>query len=291
MTKIRDVISCGDNLGIFKTEEARKYFEESQDKKKNVIGILHRKITNSKGEDLWEFLNGNATLIGGTQNIVNNTFANVNPTQLTEIANIDSEVGLNLTTPTRFLNNNRLIFGFAVAHDGAALAQVFPVKRHTKGFRSGQLMAFQSINPALDNPVENYKKYALRSIAGNGEVQYFIKLITPKIDNISITTENRLPNNPDTAYHGNSDVMTRVSLDIRITPEELVSWWGANYGTTEGGYMNSIMLVAGRNCEVNEGGQTINTWRDLICTNKVNFENKPIKNTKVEMFEYELYYV
>ena len=291
ITKLQDVISSGDNIEAFKTPEAREHFLKSIDKNKSVVGILHQKITNSKGEELWQFIGGNATLIGGTQNIVQNTFTNVQASQLTTIQNIDSEPGMNVPAVSRYLSQNRLIFGFAVGHDGAALQQVYPVKRHTKGYRVGQMMAFQSMTAALDNPVDNYKKYALRSTATNGEIQYYVKLINPTVANISIDSEQTLPNNPDIAYHGNSNVMTRVTFDIRISPEELVSWWGATYGTTEGGYMNSIMLVAGRSCELSEGGQTIQTFRDLICTNKVNFENKPIKNAKVEIFSYELYYV
>ena len=291
ITELRDVISTSDSTSGFKTKEAKDHFIKSKDKSKGVVGILHQKITNKDGKEMWKFVGGNDTLIGGTQNIVQNTFANVQQSQLTTIQSMDTEPGMNLTAVSRYLSTNKLIFGFAVGHDGAALQQVYPVKRHTKGYRVGQMLAFQSITASLDNPVENYKKYAVRSIATNGEVQYFVKLLTPTIANISVDSELALPNNPDTAYHGNSDVMTRVTFDIRISPEELVSWWGATYGTTEGGYMNSIMLVAGRACEVVENGQTINTFRDIICTNKINFINKNIKNSKVEIFSYELYYV
>lgn len=292
MEVFKEIIGCGDTINpAFKSNEAKRFFEESRKKNKSVIGILHKKITDSQGRELWQFINGNATLIGGTQTIVANTFANVKQSQLTTIGNIDSEPGINPTVVSKYLTDTRVIFGFAVACDGGSVQEIYPVKRHTKGYTNGKLMAFQSITGSLDKPVENYKKYALRSTAANGEVQYFVKLIDPTVANISVDTEAGLPNNPDTTYHGNADVMTRVTYDIRITPEELVAWWGATNGTTDGGFMNSIMLVAGRPAEVIENGQTISTYRDLICTNKVNFENKPIKNAKVEIFSYELYYV
>ena len=299
MTEIKETISCDANLGNFKSKEAEKWFNEAKDKGKRVVGIIHqrmrdeagRKMYGKDGRELWAFIGHNDTLIGGTQNIVLNTFANLDKTNVTNINNMDSDSGINPTTVSRYLSDNRVIFGLAVAHDGATLMQEEPVKRHTKGYTSGKLMAYQSITAGLDDPVENYKKYALRSTATNGEIQYFVKLITPKIDNISLDTLSNLPHNPDIAYHGNSDVMTRVTIHFTITPEELVAWWGATYGTTEGGYMNSIMLVAGRPCEVVEGGQTHTTYRDIICTNKCNIESKAIKNAKIEDFSYELYYI
>lgn len=288
--KIKEYTVCGGE-NAFKSKEAREYFIKTRNKGKNSVGIVHRQITREDGTKLWEFIGHNDTLIGGTQNLVLNNYANLDKTNVTLINNIESEAGMNPTTVSKYNSDNRVIFGLAVACDGAVLMQEEVVKRHSKGFTSGKLMSFQSLATSLDDVEANYRKYALRSIASNGEAQYFVKLINPKIDNISIDSENNLPNYPDTAYHGNSDVMTRVTIDISITPDELVGWWGSTYGTTEGGYMNSFMLVAGRPCEVVESGKTITTYRDLICVRKSNFENKPIKNAKVEKYSYELYYV
>lgn len=288
--KIKEFTVCGGE-GTFKSQEARDFFNKARKEGKTSVGIIHKEITREDGTKLWEYVGHNDTLIGGTQNLVLNNYANLDKTNVTLINNIESEAGMNPTTVSRYLSDNRVIFGLAVACDGAVLMQEEVVKRHSKGFISGKIMAFQSIATSLDDVEANYKKYALRSLASNGEAQYFIKLINPKIDNISIDSENNLPNYPDTAYHGNSDVMTRVTIDINITAEEFMGWWGATYGATEGGFMNSFMLVAGRPCEVVEGGKTIITYRDIICVRKSNFENKPIKNAKVEKYSYELYYV
>lgn len=290
ITLIKEYTFVGEG-NAFKTLEAKKAFEDAKKKGKSIVGILHREVCNTDGKKIWEFLNTNDTLIGGTQNIVLNTYGNLDKANVTQITNMDSESGINPTSVTNYTSNNRVIIGVAIGHDGSDLLQEHVVKRHSKGYTTGKLMAFQSMEETLDDPVENYKKYALRSVASNGEIQYFVKLVNPRIDNISLDTENNLPNNPDTNYHGNSDVMTRVSIDFSITPEELVAWWGTSYGSTDGGYMNSVMLVAGRPAVVNEKGNSHNTYRDLICTNKSNFENKPIKNAKVEKFSYELYYV
>ena len=287
---IKEVTFCGAEKA-FKTRQAKEYFEKQKEKGVRSVGIIHRKILREDGSEMWEFVGHNDTLIGGTQNLVLNNYANLDKTNITLINNIESEAGMNPTTVSRYLSDNRVIFGLAVACDGAVLLQEEVVKRHSKGFTSGKLMAFQSLTPSLDDVEANYKKYALRSMASNGEAQYYVKLIKPRIDNISLDTEQNLPNYPDTAYHGNSDVMTRVSIDISISEEEFVSWWGATYGTTEGGFINSFMLVAGRPCEVVEGSKTITTYRDIICVRKSNFENKAIKNARVEKYSYELYYV
>ena len=294
VTKLKEFVHCGNskrNINVFKTQEAANYVENAKKNNKSVIGIVHRQICNQDGNVIWEFLGHNDTLIGGTQNTVLNTYANLDKSKMTTIASMDSESGMNLDTVSRYLTTNRLIFGIAVAHDGASLLQEAVVKRHSKGYTNGKLMAFQSLTAGLDNPEENFKKYALRNTATNGEIQYFIKKVTPKFDNITVDTEVVIPNNPDAQYQGNSDIMTRVTIDISISPEELVAWWGATYGTTEGGYFNSFMLVAGREAEVSVGGRSYQTYRDIICTNKINFLNKPIKNAKVEKFSYELYYV
>ena len=54
--------------------------------------------------------------------------------------------------------------------------------------------------------------------------------------------------------------------------------------------MNSIILFAWRLVETVINGNTIQTYRDIIATNKINLVEIPINNMKME-FVYTLYYV
>ena len=54
--------------------------------------------------------------------------------------------------------------------------------------------------------------------------------------------------------------------------------------------MNSIILFAGRNCESIINGTTVNTYRDIVATNKINVVSIPLNNTSID-FIYTLYYV
>jgi hypothetical protein len=72
--------------------------------------------------------------------------------------------------------------------------------------------------------------------------------------------------------------------------DELTDWYGYKFGTKDGVIMNSIILFAGRNCESIINGTTVNTYRDVVATNKINVVSIPLNNTSID-FIYTLYYV
>jgi hypothetical protein len=291
MIKLTDF--CGEiemfDKSIFHTEEAFEAFKRKIENGTKQVSIVHQKITNKDGRVLYRFLGTNSSVIGGTQNMIFNTFDGLTDSDMTAIGNLDSESGMNLDTVSKYLGNTRKIFGFGIGNDGAHGEIIYPVKRHTKGYDITKLHAFNSINTGLEVVADNFSKYAFRHKTNDGYAQYYLKKATPKFSNINVNNQ-LLPDNPDTSYHGNAEVMSRVVYNFKIEANEVLPFWGYKTGSTQGCTINSIMLFAGRPCEVQVGGTVHQTYRDIICTHKINFTTWPIKDTQLE-FEYALYYV
>ena len=287
---LEDTLAIGESTDFYTEEEAK--YVKSVNGKKNVIATVHRKLLKADGTELYEFLGGNATVIGGTQLIIQNTFAGITPSMVTTIDPLDKEASLNVTTVTKYLDNIRRIFGFGIGMDGATGKSLNTIARHTKGYELSKLYAFKTMiaDPLVDDVIENVKKYSLRSVdVSTNTSLYYIKKVSPILTNITMDG-TQLPNNPTINYTGGGDIRSKVTLNLRIEEDELKDWYGYKFGTTDGATINSIILFAGRNCETVINGNTINTYRDIIATNKINVTDIPINNTSID-FIYTLYYV
>ena len=290
---LEDTIQTSDEIGTngmhFLSQEERDYVIAAN---KNVVATVHRKLTRADGTELYEFLGGNATVLGGTQMIVQNTFAGITDSQLTQIPTLDQDPGLNVPPVTKIIDNSRRIFGFGVGMDGGIGKIVYPVKRHAKGYELNKLYSFQTISsdPKIDDVVENSKIYSLRSVDTlTNTALYYIKKIVPVYSSI-LQNGDVVPNNPTVNYTGKLDIRSKVQITLKITEDELIRWYGYKNNTTDGATMNSIILFAGRLVETVINGNTIQTYRDIIATNKINLVEIPINNMKME-FVYTLYYV
>lgn len=287
---LEDIVTTSDNAGGFYTTEEENYVKKQTGK--NVIATVHRKLTRADGTEMFEFLGGNATVLGGTQLIVQNTFIGITNSMLTQIDTLDKDPALNVSAVSKYLSDVRRIFGFGVGMDGGISNTVYPVKRHSKGYETSKLYAFKTMiaDPLVDDVVENFKKYSIRSVDTSTNTSlYYIKKIVPVLSNVTIYGE-QVPNNPTVNYSGKYDIRSKVTLNLRIEEDELTDWYGYKNGTKDGAIINSIILFAGRNCETVINGTTVDTYRDVIATNKINVVGIPLNNTSID-FIYTLYYV
>ena len=78
---IQDTITTTDTACDFYTKEEADYVNSQEGK--NVIATVHRKLIKADGTEMFEFIGGNATVLGGTQLIVQNTFAGITNSMLT----------------------------------------------------------------------------------------------------------------------------------------------------------------------------------------------------------------
>jgi hypothetical protein len=287
---IQDTITTTDTACDFYTKEEADYVNSQEGK--NVIATVHRKLIKADGTEMFEFIGGNATVLGGTQLIVQNTFAGITNSMLTQIDTLDKDPSLNITPVSKYLDDVKRIFGFGVGMDGGINNTVYPIKRHTKGYETSKLFAFKTLiaDPLVDDVVENVKKYTLRSVDTSTNTSlYYIKKVSPILSNVTIHGET-VPNHPTANYSGKFDIRSKVTLNLRIEEDELTDWYGYKFGTKDGAIMNSIILFAGRNCESIINGTTVNTYRDVVATNKINVVSIPLNNTSID-FIYTLYYV
>nr|DAX81560.1 MAG TPA: hypothetical protein [Caudoviricetes sp.] len=285
--KVRDTIRTSEKYYKWKKEQMLKKQKKEGNK---FLTAISQKIVDKNGRELFKPIGGNALLLGGSQNIINNIYYNMVPSEFTEIRNLDSEPGANFEGTVNYLSDKRVIFGYGIGNDGVIGLDEAPVLKYQKGYDFNKLVAFQTVPIADDNPIEMHKQYAMRHVdTGNGYVLYFIKKTPFSIENIT-TDGTKLPNNPHDNYNGKLDVSSRVSFNVNVTRDELIRWFGYKYNTQVGALMNSIILFAGRPAEVTIKGQKIETFRDVIATNKANIADVPLGNTNLT-YLYELFYV
>lgn len=243
------------------------------------------------GKELWKTVGHNALLLGGAQNIIDNTYYNISRADLTEITPLDREPGMNIeATNVKYTSDKRVIFGYGLVNDGVVGLNEAPVMKWQKGYNIEHLLGFQAINLADDDPVEMHKTYAMRHVdTANNYAIYYAKKMQINLENIT-TNGMKLPNNPHDSYSGKLDISSRVYFDINIDKNEMMKWFGIKYGTKQGALLNGIVLFAGRPCEVTINGTVINTFRDVIVTNRVNISDVTLGNTELT-YKYELFYV
>lgn len=254
----------------------------------NGIDDTHVVVTIRKkdGTELFRDLGGNVSLIGGIQDYVKNMWG-IQSSDLIAIGNLDSEF-TGLPTPN-YTGNERRIFGYGLATDGASGSTVHVVKRHSKGYDKDKLISFVTVNTALDDKNTNMDKYAFR-VEDAGDTLYYIKKIVPEYSVISAKAKTKIPDNPDTYYNGIEDVRAQCRIRTTVEKDECIRHFGKKYGTTDGAHFNSIILFAGRPCTVTVGGQSYTTYRDIIATNKINFKNIQLNDTEV-VITYDIYFV
>lgn len=254
----------------------------------NGIDDTHVVVTIRKkdGTELFRDLGGNVSLIGGIQDYVKNMWG-IQSSDLITIGNLDSEF-TGLPTPN-YTGNERRIFGYGLATDGASGSTVHVVKRHSKGYDKDKLISFVTVNTALDDKNTNMDKYAFR-VEDAGDTLYYIKKIVPEYSVISAKAKTKIPDNPDTNYNGIEDVRAQCRIRTTVEKDECIRHFGKKYGTTDGAHFNSIILFAGRPCTVTVGGQSYTTYRDIIATNKINFKNIQLNDTEV-VITYDIYFV
>lgn len=258
--------------------------------KESLSGIsetrVSMKITKKDGTELFKDLECNASLLSGVQDYVRNMW-NIQSSDLVEIQTLDG-LFTGLPNPT-YTKDKRVVFGFGLGIDGAYGNSINVVKRHDLGYEKDKLIAFQTMATALDDPLVNSKKYALR-VEDSGDVLWYIKKFVPEYRVISARSKTKVPNLPNVNYRQNEDVRVWCRIAIKLDVEECIRWFGKKYGTTDNAYFNSIILFAGRPCTVNVNGNSITTYRDIIATNKINFKNENLNNKEIE-FKYDIYFV
>ena len=151
------------------------------------------------------------------------------------------------------------------------------------------MIAFQTVTAGVDDLDANSKKYALR-VEDGGDVLWYIKRFVPEYRVVSARSKTKVPNLPNINYRSSEDVRVWCRINIKMNTEECIRWFGKKYGTSDNAYFNSIILFAGRPCTVEVNGKSINTFRDIIATNKINFKNENLNNKEIE-FTYDIYFV
>lgn len=243
-------------------------------------------IRNSDGTVLWEDLGSNASLISGVQDYIKGLW-NIQSSDLVQLDILDSNF-TNLPSPT-YTSDRRVIFGFGVATDGAYGGMIDVVKRHEVGYDAKNLIAFKTMSSGSDDVVANHEKYAFR-VESSGDIMYMIKKITPEYKVVTARSKRVLTGNVNKNYNGSEDIRAWIKLSLKITNGELLQWFGKKHGSTDNAFFNSIILFAGRPCNVNINGQNITTYRDVVATNRINFKNTDVMDREIS-FIYNIYFV
>ena len=324
MIELIDYIMVDDRINKDALIEDLTTMLEKNKENYNVVAVVDKVITKEDGTEMYEFLGTNATTIGGTQTIVENTFDNLNPRDVMDLLTVD-----NATLPENWTfdriagtlskSNPRKIFGFMFADDGAVGKTLKIVDRRTKAFDINHIMPFRRMdirsdnaklymqvgefgeNKDINNPVLMAQvrrgiddgKYALRvniNSTGFNDTAYFAKLARFDFQNI-LVDGSRLESNESTRRPG-LDVRSKISTIISVDPEELSDSFAHNNGTRniKGSMVSSILLVAGRPTKIMADDQIVDSYRDVIVTNRINFIELPVEETELK-FRYTLYFV
>ena len=105
--RIREVIQTKENYLKWKKDQLLKKQREEGSK---LLTAISKKIVDKNGKELFQPIASNALLLGGAQNIINNIYYNMVPSEFTEIRNLDSEPGANFEGTIKYTSDKRVIF-------------------------------------------------------------------------------------------------------------------------------------------------------------------------------------
>ena len=259
----------------------------AKSEEKMVATMVYQAFKKKDGTEYFKPVGSNVTTIMGTQNIVLNN--HVGLSKISNVTYFEKEPGMNVETGVTYTSDVFKIYGFMLGIDGGSGKTSYPVFRHKKGYTNlNSIPAFKVVKIGEDVPEDNLKIYGLRHVNTiNNDVYYYIKRAVPKLRQMTVTGHD-LPATPD-QYTGTEDVISQVTYDLEITSEELFQWFGIQTGSIENTRFNSLMLVMGRPATITINGKTINTYRDIFVSNKLNLSDRELRQTNLK-FKYVLYY-
>ncbi len=270
--------------------ETMKFEDAASINLRDTQGILETKVTaeirKKDGSVLFADLGSNASLVGGVQEYVRNMW-NIDPAQVIKIKNLESDFPTVSGTPT-FLSDKRQIFAFGIGIDGEIGGTTLAVARHKKGYDKDKLIALHTINTGIEDVNFASTKYAFRTVDGS-DAMWFLKKIQPEYRMVSANTKKVVSNDPDTTYTSSENVICHCRLKIKLEKGEVDRWFGKKFGTTDDTYCNSLILFSGKPCTTVINGVTVNTFRDVLATNKINFKTIGLQDTEVAI-TYDIYF-
>lgn len=277
---------------------------------KQVVGVLCEKLVTPTGEVLFEPVEINDTLVGGTQMMALKMLglehaATDDKIRKIKITNFDSDPYFTQATvfPSAVQGSikslDKTLFGFSLAIDGAHTSTVKAVNRYDKGFKVESTLPLVEVAIALDNPVEYLKTYAMRCekmIDGKRYAQYFIK----KFNYVAVTSQDvsgsQLTDYPELFLKdARIDVETVVELDLVVDPIDGRGWFQRTSNAMDR-YFNAVILWLGNKCkvEVNVDGitQQLDEYRNIIASNRTHRRDLPLeRGGKITSYSYLLYFI
>lgn len=277
---------------------------------KQVVGVLCEKIVSPTGEVLFEPVEINDTLVGGTQMMAlkmlglehadtDDKIRKIKVTKFdsdpyfTQATVFPSPVAGSITNP------DKVLFGFSLAIDGAHTSTVKAVNRYDKGYKVESTLPLIEVAIALDDPATYLKTYAMRCekmIDGKRYAQYFIK----KFNYIAVTSQDvsgsQLTDYPELFLKdARIDVETVVELDLVVDPIDGRGWFQRTSNAMDR-YFNAVILWLGNKCkvEININGvqNQLEEYRNIIASNRTHRRDLPLeRGGKITSYSYLLYFI
>ena len=277
---------------------------------KQVVGVLCEKIVSPTGEVLFEPVEINDTLIGGTQmmalKMLGLEHADSNDKiRKIRVTNFDSDPYFTQATvfpnpvAGSITNPDKVLFGFSLAIDGAHTSTVKAVNRYDKGYKVESTLPLVEVAIALDDPAKYLQTYAMRCekmIDGKRYAQYFIK----KFNYIAVTSQDvsgsQLTDYPELFLKdARIDVETVIELDLVVDPIDGRGWFQRTSNAMDR-YFNAVILWLGNKCKVEiniDGVQNqLEEYRNIIASNRTHRRDLPLeRGGKITSYSYLLYFI
>jgi hypothetical protein len=277
---------------------------------KQMVGVLCEKIVTPTGEVLFEPVEINDTLVGGTQamalKMLGKEHANADDKiRKIRITQFDSDpyftqaISFPNIVAGSITNPDKVLFGFSLALDGAHTSTVKAVNRYSKGYKMESTLPLIEVPIALDNPAEYLKNYAMRCekvIDGKRYAQYFIK----KFNYVAVTSQDasgsQLTDYPELFLKdARIDVETVVELDLAVDSVDGKGFFQRTSNAMDR-YFNAIILWMGNKgkVEINIAGQPqqLEEWRNIIASNRTHRRDMPLeRGGKITSYTYLLYFI
>lgn len=253
---------------------------------KKTVGIVEEVITLPSGKTLVRKMKFNNSLFGQDQKMLLD-YVGI-PDLLTKVKYLDEESRMNIPAVVGDKSVNQVLFGFIVSKDGVVGNNTLPVKKPSRGWNVDNIIPMKMLPANLENKDEMFKDYELRS-EEDGLVRYYVKKIknvTPICRDVSGT---KLPDYPDENGFLEKNVETLVSMMFEISRDDMAGYFDNVEGSIDLRRMSSITLLRGKACEVNVGGKTYQSHREIMGSNRININERRLGEQGKLTFIWKVY--
>lgn len=271
--------------------------DDSVKKSQAVKGIAYDLNETPTGKKIFNKIGENKITIGLAQELSKFLLNSDRESYPTQINMLDNESQLSLLNIIDQSEINPNLFGFGLSIDGGMENHIEPVLKKTKGYSlaDGGMVPFRMIPDVDHDPIVTHaNNYFIRDEFDSPDFsniyyRYLIKGFESVEHKLIQENGEVLLDYPDENLVKDVDVFSVIDLELKIDLNDLAEYFGLVEENINNRRYNGITLFFGKPCIRTTDSGTVNSYRDIIGSNRMNVRQRNLGEEGTQTIIYRIY--